>query len=169
MTRWTHKRIAAVGLTAIMLLGGGGIAYAYFTASGNGVGSGSVGTGPGDAFAISSDGPDAALTPGSGDQPFDVTVHNTSGQSAYVGTVAMSVLTNADTGDAETPQGVDIAGCDASWFTVTSSLGVDTTVAAGDTVTASGLDLDLPSISMTESGTDQDACEGSDIGIAFSA
>ena len=169
MQRFTRKKIGAAAVTAALLIGGGGIAFAYFTASGGGTGTASVGSGPGQAFVITSDGPDTALTPGNGDQQFDVSIQNTSDQAAYVGTVSMAVLTDAGTGDAETPEGTDIAGCDASWFTVTPSLGVDTTVAVGDTVTASGLDLHLPSISMTDSGADQDACEGADIGIAFSA
>ena len=145
------------------------IAFAYFTARGAARVRPQVGTGPGDAFTLTSSGPDTPLTPGGGAQQFDVSIQNTSVESAYIGEVSMSVLSNSVTGDAETPGGDDIVGCAASWFTVSPSMVVNTNVGAGDTVTASGLGLDLPSISMSESGTDQDACEGSTIGIAFSA
>lgn len=169
MKRFTRKQIAAVAVTAVLVAGGGSIAFAYFTASGSGTGSATIGTGPGDAFTLTSSGPDTPLTPGGGAQQFDVSIQNTSVESAYIGEVSMSVLSNSVTGDAETPGGDDIVGCAASWFTVSPSMVVNTNVGAGDTVTASGLGLDLPSISMSESGTDQDACEGSTIGIAFSA
>lgn len=168
MKRFSRKKIAAIGVTMVMLLGGGGIAFAYFTSGGSGTGSAQVGTGPGNAFSITSTGPLTALTPGAGSQPFDVSVTNTSDQAAFVGFVSMSIATFPG-GDAATAGGADIPGCLASWFTVDPTLDVDTTVGAGDTVSASGLGIDEPTIQMTESGTDQNACESASVGINFSA
>ncbi len=169
MKRFTlKKKVAAVGIAAVMAVGGGGIAFAYFTSGGSGTGSAQVGTGPDDAFSFTSTGPATPLTPGADSQPFDVSVTNTSDQAAFVGLVSMSIATFPG-GDAATADGSDIPGCLASWFTVDPTLDVGTTVGAGDTVTASGLGIDEPTISMTESNTDQNPCEDASIGINFSS
>ena len=168
MKRFTlKKKVAAIGIAAVMAVGGGS-AFAYFTSGGSGTGSAQVGTGPGNAFSFTSAGPATPLTPGTTSQPFDVSVTNTSDQAAFVGFVSMSIATYPG-GDAATADGSDIPGCLASWFTVDPILNVDTTVGAGDTVTASGLGIDEPTISMTESGTDQNPCQDASIGINFSA
>ena len=81
----------------------------------------------------------------------------------------MSVSQYLGTGDASTSTGQDIVGCSASWFSVTPTLVVDHAVAAGTTVTAQGLGLVLPTVSMVPSGSLQDACQGASVGIAFTS
>jgi hypothetical protein len=167
MKRFTHKKkVAAFAITAVLAVGGGGIAFAYFTSGGSGVGSAQVGTLPVGAFDITSSGPGTPLVPGNGPQPFDVNIENTSGQSAYVGTVSMTINTNTATGDAETSAGDDITGCQANWFTVNGSFNANAEIAADSSQTFSG----VGNISMADDPIDnQDACQGAAVGIDFSA
>jgi len=167
MLHVTHKKTAAVAVTAVLALGGGGVAFAYFTSSGTGVGSAQVGTAASDVFILSTDGPTTPLLPGNGPQTFDVNVHNDSLQDTYVGTVYMSVMTGTGT-DAATAAGTDIPGCDASWFTVTPSVAIDTVVPAGQTVSSTDLAVVAPTIAMPVADVNQDACQGALVGISFS-
>jgi len=169
MKRFTRKqKVAAAALIAVLAVGGGGIAFAYFTSGGSGTGSVPVGSGPTDAFTITTPGPTTPLLPGSDPETFDVSVTNTSGEAAYVGPVSISIPTESN-GDAESG-GADLSGCQASWFTIDGTMNFNGVVGAGATVTASSLDDVLPTISMPSNlTTDQDACQGSSIDIAFSA
>ena len=169
MMRITHKKkVGAAAVTAVLTLGGGGIAFAYFTSGGTGTGSAQVGSSPPDAFTITSTGPTTALVPGNGAQPFVVEVANTTGQDAYVSTVFLSVATFGDSGDAATAAGGDISGCSASWFAVTPSVTFDEVVPAGGNVTSAGLGSAAPTIEMPGSASDQDPCQGAAVGITFS-
>lgn len=163
----TLVRTGAAVSVVVLALGGGGVAYAFFSASGSGTGVATVGSGPGAILQIAGAGPSTPLTPWNGSQPFDVSIHNNSLIDAGVGTISMSVSHYQTTGDASTSAGQDIVGCSASWFTVSPTLVVDHAVAAGATVTAQGLGLVLPTVSMTPSGSLQDACQGASIGITF--
>jgi hypothetical protein len=168
MKRLTRKNLAAIAVTGALVLGGGGVAFAYFTSGGGGTGSADVGSTGASDFAVTTTGPTTALLPGDGGQPFDVSIHNTGDTTSHIGTVYLSIATYAATTDAATAAGADIPGCSASWFAVTPSIVVDHSVPVGSTMLASGLGLDLPTISLTETGTDQDACQGASVGIAFS-
>ena len=169
MKRLFTKKVAAVAVTAGLVLGGGGIAFAYFTSNGGGSGSASVGSSGSNDFTITSDGPSTALLPGNGAQPFDFTATNTGSGNDYLGTVYLSVDTFDGGPDAATVDGVDIPGCDASWFTITPSFAVDSTVPSLGTISASDVvAVPQPTITMADSGTDQDACQGASVGIAFS-
>jgi hypothetical protein len=44
MTRFIVKRLSVVVLTAVLVLGGSGVAFAYFTSAGSGSGSANIGT-----------------------------------------------------------------------------------------------------------------------------
>ena len=156
------KKLTAIGLTALLALVGGGVAVGWFASGGSGTGSAVVGSpGPSDLHVVGHD-PEAALLPGDDPQPFVFDVHNTGSASEHVGTVDITVAAAPVTGYA-LEDGTPITGCLASWFTVTSSVTVDTTVAAGawdDGVSGA-------SIAMSESGTDQSACEGHTVDVAF--
>ena len=162
MMRFTHKKTAAVAVTAVLALSGGGIAFAYFTAGGSGSGSANVGSAPTDAFSITSTGPSSPLLPGNPPQSFEVDVANTTGQAAYVGTVYMKVMTYQESGDAATAEGADIVGCTASWFSVTDSVDVDQVVPAHGSVSST-----TPTIQMPAQSLNQDACKDASVGIAF--
>jgi hypothetical protein len=168
MTHHINRKLAAVVLTVGLVIGAGGVAYAYFTSGGSGSSTASVGTAGASDFTLSSAGPTGDLYPGSAPSPFDVSALNGGTTDEYIGTVYLSVASDPGTGDAETTGGVPIPDCLASWFTVTPSIALDQTVAPGDSVSTSGLDLTLPGIQMTESGTDQSACEGGTVLMDFS-
>jgi hypothetical protein len=55
----------------------------------------------------------------------------------------------------------------AEWFTVTPSVDLGSTVAAGDSVSTTSLDVTAPTIALNDSGTDQDACQNASVGISF--
>jgi hypothetical protein len=158
--KFSKKRIAAV--VAIGLLAAVGGAVAYFSgASNSATGSGSVGAST--QFAVSQGSPTwsgslTALYPGASNDteylPFTAT-NNGNGKQA-VTNVTVSIPQKAN-GDAQTAAGVDITGCQASWFTAT----VDATnptlpadIAAGGTYTGK---IDL---TMQDSGTNQNSCQG---------
>ena len=168
MKRLTHKKTAAVAVTAVLALGGGGIAFAYFTSTGSGTGSATVGAPPTDAFDITSSGPAAALLPGNDPQTFVVHVANTSDQSAYVSTVSMSVATFESTGDAATASGADIPGCSASWFTVSTSVDINAVVPALGSVDSASTGVGAATIEMPATDVNQDACHDASVGILFS-
>jgi hypothetical protein len=165
----TVIRTAAAASVVVLALGGGGVAYAFFSASGSGTGTANVGPGPVAILQITSNGPSTPLTPWDGSQPFDVSIHNNSLIDSGVGTISMSVSRFQNTGDAATPGGQDIVGCDANWFSVSPTLVVNQPVGAGVTVTAQGLGLVLPTVSMIPSASIQDACQGASVGIAFAS
>jgi hypothetical protein len=155
----SKKRIALV--TAIALLAVVGAAIAYFTgSSSSATGSGSVGASS--QWGISQGTPTwsgslTALYPGASNDteylPFTVT-NNGSGRQA-VTSITAALPTKAN-GDAQTAAGADIAGCLASWFTVTvdaSNPSLPANVAPGGTYTGK---VDL---TMQDSGTNQDPCQ----------
>ena len=168
MTHLINRKLAAVVLTAGLVVGAGGIAYAYFTSGGSGSSTVSVGTAGDSDFTISSAGPTGDLYPGAAPSPFDVSARNGGTSDEYIGSVYLSVASDPGTGYAETTGGVPIPDCLATWFTVTPSIALDQTVAPGDSVSTGGLDLTLPGIRMTESGTNQSACEGGSALMDFS-
>ena len=167
MMRITHKKTAAVAVTAVLALGGGGIACAYFTAGGSGSGSANVGSAPADAFSITSTGPTTPVLPDNEPQSFTIQVKNIKEQAEYVGTVYMSIRADTESGDVITGPGAGtvVAGCEADWFTVTPSVSVDQPVATGDTVSSDS----TPALTMpVADGTNQDPCQGVSIDLDFS-
>jgi hypothetical protein len=166
MQRLIDRRVLGLALAAGLVFGTGGVAAAYFTSSGTGTGRAEVGTTTG-AFDITTDGPGVPLLPGDGPQDFDVAITNTGATDAHIGTVRAGVARYGDSGDAATRDGADIPGCSASWFSVTPSVAIDELVGPGGTVHASDGGQSLPTITLSESGTNQDACQGRSVGITF--
>src|SRR5947209_8411991 len=119
--RLSKRRIALV--TAVAALALAGAAFAYYTGSSNSAtGSGSVGAST--QWGVSQGTPTwsgvlTALYPGATNDteylPFTVT-NNGSGHQAVTSITA--ALPTKPNGDVQTAAGVDIAGCLASWFTV---------------------------------------------------
>ena len=141
----TKKRVivlAAVGAAAAI----GTTAFAFFTASGSGTGTAAVGTASN--IQLSSDAV-TDLYPGAAATPVTVHVHNPGGGNQYVATISGTVADNS--------------GCLGSWFTV-ASVTYNQSVAAG----ADGAD-GSSSISLDESGTSQDACQGKTMTINWSS
>ena len=164
MKRFTHKKAAAVAVTAVLVLGGGGIAFAYFTSGGSGGGLAGVGVSPDSAFLIQSDGPATPVFPGNGPQAFDIQVTNTTDQPEYVGTVYMSVMSDPESGGIITGDDTVVSDCLASWLTVTPSVEVNQLVPADGTVSSD----ESPAITMPAADeTDQDPCQGVSVDLAF--
>jgi hypothetical protein len=168
MTRSAHTTLAAVTAIAVLVFGGGSVAYAYFLSGGSGTGSARVGTTSSTAFTITTDGMATPLLPGDPPDGFDVNVTNSTGQDLHVGTIHLQVMTYGNAGDAATSTGADIPGCLASWFSVPAAWGFDQTVPAHSTMSSTSITSPPPTIAMATTDTDQDACQGASVGIEFS-
>lgn len=153
----TRRRIAIVGITAAMVLAGGGAAFAYFTATASGTGSASVGS-PG-SWSVSESGSTGTIYPGSGNSMITFNVMNGgSGDQQYSSAIATvnSSTEEGYVGDI-TQSGTPVSGCLATWFntTVTTDPHIGGDVNAGNTVQVT-VKVTMPS----DSTDDQDACEG---------
>jgi hypothetical protein len=170
MFRWlSKKRLAAVALVAVLAVSG--IAVAYFTGgSGSVTGSGTVGSAS--ALGVTTGTPTwsgslTALYPGATNNtqflPFTVTNSGNGHQS--VTTIAAAVLKDAS-GNAETASGTPITGCLASWFTVTvdaSNPALPSNLAPGGTY------IGKVDLTMQDSGTNQNPCQGTAPGVTITA
>jgi hypothetical protein len=190
----TKKRIAIGAGVAVVALGAGTAAYAYFTTTG--AGSGSATTGTTTNFTINQDafgdgapgGANAAVTlyPGAGVQKLGFTITNPGGGQQYVNTVGASIPADGS-GDAYLAvntagvysQGAVIAGCKASWFSLTKNDGTDWTatvsgivvhqdIAAGAT---GGLDWTTSGLQMRmdDAALSQDACKSKNVYVAYTS
>jgi hypothetical protein len=165
------KKRVAVGVAIVAALALAGGAYAYFTGGSSSVNaSGTVGSSS--TWGVTTgtatwSGSLTALYPGASNDtellPFTVT-NNGSGHQAVTGITA-SLVTKSN-GDAETSSGTDISGCLASWFTATVDSGnasLPANLAAGGTYTGK---IDL---TMQDSGTNQNACQGAAPAVTITA
>ena len=156
----TRRRIAIVGITAAMVLAGGGAAFAYFTASGSGTGSATVGsTGTWQVTQASSTG---TIYPGSGSSVITFNVKNTGNGDQQYSTATVAVNSSTQSGYVGdiTQSATPVSGCLASWFSASDTATGDdpdlgTNIAAGGTVQV------MVQVSMPSDSTDnQDDCEG---------
>jgi len=150
-----RKRIAVVLVSAALVLGGGGAAFAYWTASGTGTGS--AATGVSEDFSITSaaatGGP---LSPDGPSQTIDFTVTNDGSGTQTLSSVVVTVA-NSD----GTPW-TAVAGCSAGDYSVSSA------IPYGDIL--AGADVDgTVTLTMVNSGSNQDACQGETVPLYFVA
>ena len=90
-------------------------------------------------------------------------ITNTNSGSVYVNNVTIAVTSSA--GDVVNTSNNVVPGCVASWFTVNGSpVALDQKVATGTTDFTG-----YASITLTETNSDQSACEGQAIGLTFSS
>jgi hypothetical protein len=109
----------------------------------------------------------APLYPGGSADNINLIVSNPGTSPAFVQSVTVAVASNG-TDIESTPgdAGSVVTGCTASWFLVTGSpVTVNQTIPAGGSITLTG-DVN---VRLQESGTPQDACEGHNVGLAFSS
>jgi hypothetical protein len=147
----TKRRVAIVGITGALVLGGAGAAFAYFTSSGSGTGQATVGSAT--QWTVTAGAPSGTMLPGSGTTTIVYTIQNAStGNQKDEGDSVVMATSGSDV----TSHGVDVPGCLASWFTPTigtdNATGVDFTPSQQETVTVS--------VAMTDAAANQDACEG---------
>jgi hypothetical protein len=159
----TRRRIAIAAAAAAVVLAGGSAAYAYFTSTGSGTGNATVGTAG--TWEVTPGTPSGGpLYPGSGSETIQFTVKNTGSGDEEFSSALPSVPVYDSTTDAETSAGADILNCTASWFdaTVTSDPDLNTEVGAGDSVSV------VVTVTLSDSGTDQDACENAAPAVSLS-
>jgi hypothetical protein len=150
----TRRRMVVAGITGALVLGGAGAAFAYFTSTGTGTGSASVGSAS--TWTVSSPTDSThGLLPGTGSEVLTFTItNNSSGAQAFN---SLSAAIASDTSGNVKAQGNAVSGCLASWFTAsagTPSPGFGTSIASKGTAT-------VPvTITMNDSATNQDPCQG---------
>jgi hypothetical protein len=144
MKKFTFKKKMIAGAAAAALvLGAGGAAFAYFTSTGAGSGNASVGSATNWTVSVTSD-TSNTLYPGSGTETLSYTITNAS-------TTAAQAL------NAVTATVADSGGCLGTWFSAVASAptpAIHTSIAPGGTATGTVV------VSLNDSGTNQDACQG---------
>ncbi len=146
----TRRRLAIVGITAAIVLAGGGAAYAYFTTTGSGTGSATVGTTG--TWSVTQASTSGTIYPGSGSSVITFNVKNTGTGDQQYSTATTAV--NSSSGNI-TQSGTAVSGCLASWFSasVTSDTNLSTNVAGGATVQVQ------VTVTMPSATVNQDSCE----------
>ncbi len=141
------KRRAFFALTAALVVAVAGGAYAYFTTSGSGTGTAAVGSSSAVTLHATVTG---SLYPGTS-SPVSFTVDNPSSGKQRVGTITLASIT-VDAGHSECSTVITGGTPD---FTM-AAVAVNATFASGNAqaVTPTG------SLSMNETGTNQDKCQG---------
>jgi hypothetical protein len=166
------KLFAAMGTIAALAVGA--IAVAYFTgASGSGTGSSTVGSSTAWSVAVNSGSATytpagyTAIYPGSGNEAIPFTVTNNGKGAQNLRTVTYAIKNDGGSpANAETSTGTVITGCQASWFTAAadaSNTTLPSDLAAGGTYTGK------VDVTMSDSGTSQDACQGASPGVTVTA
>jgi hypothetical protein len=150
MFRILRKKRVTFALVAVAALAVAGGAFAYFTSTGTGTGSATVGSATSWTVTAgtATGGP---LYSGAGSMVVPYTVKNAgNGYQDLTTTTA----TMASSGGDVTQGGVAVTGCLAAWFTVVNSPPASVDLAASATTTGSA------TVTMQDSGTNQDPCEG---------
>ena len=148
------KKMIAGAAVAALTLGVAGGAFAYWTASGSGSGTGTVASSNG-SLTLHASFPLATLYPGDS-QTVSFTADNGGAQAVAVGTVHTVVTVDS----------VHVtAGCLAADFSVADVV-ENQSIPAGSTGAALAHD---GSISMSNTGVNQDACKGATLSLALSS
>jgi hypothetical protein len=162
------KRLAAVGFVAALAITG--VSVAYFTGgTGSATGSGTVGSSS--AWGVATGTPTwaggfTALYPGATNNteliPFTVT-NNGNGQQSITN-IAIAVPADGN-GYAKTAAGTSITNCMASWFTAVP----DPSNAALPNLASHAAYTGKVDLTMTDSGTNQNACQGAAPAVTVTA
>lgn len=148
---------AAIVLIVLLAVAGAGIAYAYWSSSGTGAGTAT--TGESTAFTITSDDPPAGtIAPGSAGQTVGFTVTNPGKGTQYLTAVTVALAT-ADGAPWE-PTG----GCLIEDYTAT----ISTAPPAGDILAGGSVD-GVATVTLANTASNQDACQGQDVPLYFTA
>jgi hypothetical protein len=153
----SKRRVAAFGTLVAMAAVVGAIAY--FTGTGSGTGQAQVGTST--PWGVTFGATTGTMYPGSGTSTVNYTVTNNGSGSQRLNTTTGSVAA-AGSGTV-TSSGTPVAGCLATWFSVSNSPPAGTTLSPSGTTTGSA------AVTMAESGTNQDACKNVTPDIVISA
>jgi hypothetical protein len=159
--RFTKKRFV-VALSVVAALAIAGAAIAYFSSSGSGTGNATVGSSS--AFTINAGAATGTMYPGSGTSTFTYTVHNPSSGKQNLSSTSAAVAHDASGNIKD--HGTAVAGCLAADFTAanTAPTPLPQNLAGGADSSAGSVD-----VTMTDSGSNQDACQGHTPDITVSA
>jgi hypothetical protein len=163
MKTFLKRKRTLAALSIVAALAVAGAAFAYFTSTGSGNGSASVGSSTAFTVAVSSDGT-SSLYPGSGSETLTYSVTNPSAGHQNLSATSTAVASNV-AGDV-LHNGTPVAGCKASWFTTVNHAPtpLPQNLAGGATSTNGTVD-----VTMQDSGTNQDPCQGASPDITVSA
>lgn len=152
---WMTKKRALTGLTCACVLAIGGAAFAYFTSSGSGTGTAAVGSSSAVTLHATVT---SSLYPGTS-SPVSFTVDNPSSGSQRVGTISLTSIT-VDAGHSTCSTAIGGGNPDFTMAAVTVNKVFEQ--GNGQTVTPTG------SLTMNETGTNQDACQGATLTLHLS-
>jgi hypothetical protein len=152
VTKFSRKQKVVVAsiVGAAVVVAGAGTAYAYWSANGTGTGNAALGSGTND-LQITNTTP-TGLVPGGSYQVSGLITNVNTKTSEYV--VTVSGVLSIDSAHAL---------CSASDFSL-SSAAVNKAVAANN-----GTQTFAATLSMTDTGVNQDACKGATVNIAWSS
>jgi len=136
------KKLVAAGVGLVTIAGLATGAVAFFTSTGSGSGNASVGTATQWGVVVTSD-TSNALYPDTGSETLSYTITNNGSGAHALNAVTASV---GDSGD-----------CLGSWFTAVASA---PTPALGTSIAPNGTATGTVTVTMQDSGTNQDACQG---------
>jgi hypothetical protein len=168
-----RRRRVLIALGTLGALAAGAIAVAYFTgADGSGTGSATVGSSTAWGVTVNSGGATYspvgynAIYPGSGTESIPFTVTNNGKGAQNLKTVSYAI--KDDGGNpalAETSNGTPITGCQASWFSAAANGGNQ----PPGTLSPGGTYNGKVDVTMSDSGGNQDACQGALPGVVVTA
>jgi len=149
------KKIVVIGLAAALTLGVAGTAFAYFTGSASTTTYATVGSAGWSISSVSiSAGP---IYPGAGSQTVTFNLTNSSGGAQLLDAVSVYATPSTDGhGGVIDYTASNVDGCAASWFTGTYVSGPS----AGVTYPTGFVGTYTYSFTMTDSGGNQNACQG---------
>jgi hypothetical protein len=153
------RRIAVVGTMVAIIVVSASAAFAYFTSTGSGTGSASVGSAGNWTVTVNND-TTGKLLPGSGNEKVGYTITNPNKGAQSFTTVTAAVATDGSGNvlDANNA-GAPVVGCQAAWFNADAGV---TSPLAGTSIPKNGNATGTVTVTMTDSGTNQDACENVD-------
>lgn len=158
MKRWNGRKKKLSLLSALAVAAATAVAaYAYFTTTGSGTGSASVTTNT--ALTITQTNSITGLTPAGPSAAVTFSITN----AAANGDQNLGKVTISNIAVDSTHQ---TAGCQASWFSAIAPASAVGTINAGTTYTS--VAGTQPSVQMTESGTNQNACQGATLTLTLS-
>ena len=154
--RIPRRRLIAVGIAAVLIVGAGGAAFAYWSSSGTGVGSAATGTSA--AFTVTSVAPVGdPLVPGGDPQSVTFTVANPSATTLMLSSVVVTVA-NSDGTD-----WVAVPGCSAADYVLGTPA-----VTYGSVAGTSSTDGTV-TVTMVDSEFNQDECKSVTVPLYFVA
>ncbi len=156
-----RRRVAIVASSTLVVLVGAGAAFAYWSTTGAGTGTAGVGTNA--AVTITQTSAISGLVPGGPASAIDFSVTNPGTGPETIAAVAITVssVTKA--------LGAPAGTCDATDFTITAPTFAATAIAAGATTPFTGASTGAQIVMVNKVATNQDACKGATVNLAYAA